>query len=47
MVKTMRQNLFSQGREKLCTLVSQITEASVSGVFTDIDVTIEERIIFH
>ena len=45
MVKAMRQNLISPGREKLCSQVSQITEASVSGVFTDIDVTIKERII--
>ena len=41
----MRQNLISQGREKLCSQVSQITEARVSGLFTDIDVTIGERII--
>ena len=41
----MRQNLISPGREKLCSQVSQITEASASGVFTGIDVTIKERII--
>ena len=45
MVKAMRQNLISQGRDKLCSQVSQITEAAVSGLFTDIDVTIGERII--
>jgi uncharacterized protein YbcI len=45
MVKAMRQNLISQGREKLCTQVSQITEVTVSALFTDIDVTIGERII--
>lgn len=45
MVKAMRQNLISQGREKLCSQVSQITETTVSGLFTDIDVTIGERII--
>lgn len=45
MVKAMRQNLISQGRDKLCSQVSQITEATVSGLFTDIDVTIGERII--
>jgi uncharacterized protein YbcI len=44
-VKAMRQNLISQGRDKLCSQVSQITEAAVSGLFTDIDVTIGERII--
>ena len=45
MVKAMRQNLISQGREKLCSQVNQITEATVSGLFTDIDVTIGEGII--
>ena len=45
MVKAMRQNLISQGHEKLCSQVSQIKEATVSGLFTDIDVTIGERII--
>lgn len=45
MVKAMRQNLISQGREKLCTQVSEITGAGVSGLFTDIDVTIGERVI--
>jgi len=45
MVKAMRQNLISQGREKLCTQVSEITGITVSGLFADIDVSIGERII--
>ena len=45
MVKAMRQNLISQGREKLCSQVSEITGAAVSGLFTDIDATIGERVI--
>jgi uncharacterized protein YbcI len=45
MVKAMRQNLISQGREKLCAQVSDITGTTVSGLFTDIDVGIGERII--
>ncbi len=45
MVKAMRQNIISQGRAKICTQVSQITGATVSGLFTDIDVTIGERVI--
>ena len=45
MVKAMRQNLIAQGREKLCSQVSAITGASVSGLFMDIDKTIGERII--
>ena len=45
MVKAMRQNLIAQGREKLCSQVSEITGAMVSGLFTDIDATIGERVI--
>ena len=45
MVKAMRQNLISQGREKLCSQISEIIGANVSGVFTDIDTTIGERVI--
>lgn len=45
MVKAMRQNLISQGREKLCAQMNDITGTTVSGLFTDIDVGIEERII--
>lgn len=45
MVKAMRQNLISQGREKLCSQVSEITGATVSGLFTDSDTKIGERVI--
>ena len=45
MVKAMRQNLIAQGREKLCSQISEITGAMVSGLFTDIDATIGERVI--
>ena len=45
MVKNMRQNLISQGREKLCSQVSEITGTEVIGLFTDIDTQIGERMI--
>ena len=45
MVKAMRQNLISQGREKLCSQISEIIGANVSGLFTDIDTVIGERVI--
>lgn len=45
MVKAMRQNLITQGREKLCTQMTDITGALVSGLFTDIDTQIGERVI--
>ena len=45
MVKAMRQNLITQGREKLCTQMNEITGATVSGLFTDIDTQIGERVI--
>jgi len=45
MVKAMRQNLITQGREKLCAQLTEITGASVSGLFTDIDTHIGERMI--
>jgi len=45
MVKNMRQNLISQGREKLCSQISEITGAEVIGLFTDIDTQIGERMI--
>jgi len=45
MVKAMRQNLISQGREKLCAQLTEITGAAVAGLFTDIDVHIGERVI--
>ncbi|MCZ6799339.1 MAG: DUF2294 domain-containing protein [Nitrospirae bacterium] len=45
MVKAMRQNLISQGREKLIQQLSEITGATVLGLFTDIDTQIGERMI--
>ncbi len=45
MVKAMRQNLISQGREKLIQQLSEITGATVLGLFTDIDTQIGERVI--
>ncbi len=45
MVKAMRQNLITQGREKLCAQLTEITGANVSGLFTDIDTHIGERMI--
>ncbi len=45
MVKAMRQNLITQGREKLCVQMNEITGATVSGLFTDIDTQIGERVI--
>ncbi len=45
MVKDMRQNLISQGREKLCSQISEITGVEVIGLFTDIDTQIGERMI--
>ena len=45
MVKDMRQNLISQGREKLCSQISEITGTEVIGLFTDIDTQIGERMI--
>lgn len=45
MVKRMRQNLIAQGRDKLCAQISEITGATILGLFTDIDTSIGERII--
>ncbi len=45
MVKRMRQNLISQGRERLCNQITAITGAEVTGLFTDIETHIGERMI--
>ena len=45
MVRRMRQNLIEQGRDKLSAQISEITGAKVTGLFTDIDTQIGERII--
>lgn len=45
MVKRMRQNLIAQGRDSLCSEIAGITGAKVTGLFTDIDTQIGERIM--
>lgn len=45
MVKRMRQNLIAQGRDSLCSEIASITGAKVTGLFTDIDTQIGERIM--
>lgn len=42
MVKAMRQNLITQGREKLYAQLIGITGSTVVGLFTDIDAYIGE-----
>jgi uncharacterized protein YbcI len=44
MVKRLRENLFAQGRDKLCEQLSDITGTRIVSVFTDINVPISERI---
>lgn len=45
MVKRMRQNLIAQGRDNLCSEIAGITGMKVTGLFTDIDTQIGERIM--
>lgn len=45
MVKRMRQNLIAQGREKLCSQIATITGTEVTGLFTDIETQISERVM--
>jgi len=45
MVKRMRQNLLAQGRDKLCGQIAAITGTKVTGLFTDIETYISERVI--
>ena len=45
MVKRMRQNLIVQGRERLCNQITAITGAEVTGLFTDVETHISERMI--
>jgi len=45
MVKRMRQNLIAQGRENLCGEITSLTGIKVTGLFTDIDTQIGERMI--
>ncbi len=45
MVRRLRQTLIAQGREKLSQQVDDITGTKTTGLFTDIDTQIGERII--
>ncbi len=45
MVKRMRQNLITQGKEKLNEEIETIVQSKVTGLFTDIDTQIGERVI--
>lgn len=45
MVRRLRQTLIAQGREKLSQQVEEITGAKTTGLFTDIDTQIGERVI--
>lgn len=45
MVKRMRQNLIAQGREGLASEITALTGVGVTGLFTDIDTQIGERVI--
>jgi uncharacterized protein YbcI len=45
MVRRLRQTLIAQGREKLSQQVNDITGVRTTGLFTDIDTQIGERII--
>ncbi len=45
MVKRMRQNLIAQGRDSLCSQITDITGLKTVGLFTDIDAQLGERMI--
>jgi len=45
MVRRLRQTLIAQGRERLCQQMEEITGAKPTGLFTDIDTQLGERII--
>jgi uncharacterized protein YbcI len=45
MVKRMRQNLIAQGRDSLCSQITDITGLKTVGLFTDIDAHLGERMI--
>ena len=44
MVRRLRQALITQGRERLCTQISDIMGAKATALFTDIDTQVGERI---
>lgn len=45
MVRRLRQTLIAQGRERLCQQMDDITGAKTTGLFTDIDTQLGERMI--
>lgn len=45
MVKRMRQNLMAQGKDNLCGEIAGITGVKVTGLFTDIDTQVGERVM--
>jgi uncharacterized protein YbcI len=45
MVKRIRQNLMAQGKDRLCSEIAAITGVKVTGLFTDIDTQVDERIM--
>jgi uncharacterized protein YbcI len=45
MIRSMRQNLIAQGKDALCGEIAGITGLKVTGLFTDIDTQMGERII--
>jgi uncharacterized protein YbcI len=45
MVRRLRQTLIVQGRERLCQQMDEITGAKTTGLFTDIDTQLGERIL--
>jgi uncharacterized protein YbcI len=44
MVKRLRERLIEQSRERLCGQISDITSAKATGLFTDIDTNLGERV---
>ncbi len=45
MVKLMGQNLIAQGRDSLCGEIAAITGVKVTGLYTDIEVQVGERVM--
>jgi len=45
MIRCMRQNLIAQGKDNLCGEIAGITGIKVTGLFTDIDAQMGDRIM--
>jgi len=45
MIRCMRQNMIAQGKDNLCGEIAGITGIKVTGLFTDIDTQMGERIM--